>query len=167
MRVKIFRAAGVAVAAAALTGAVLSAEEPRRPRRAGLDALQAEIGLSEEQVAGIQRIRIEERKDAIRRNAHMRVARMELEQLLDATTPDESAIAAKVKAISGLQAEALKARTESRLAIRRLVTPEQYQKMKQTRRHADRARRARPARRHWAPQGRQSGGVELQPDDPA
>jgi hypothetical protein len=36
-----------------------------------------------------------------------------------------------VKAVSDLQASSLKARTDQRLAMRRLLTPEQQEKMKQ------------------------------------
>jgi Spy/CpxP family protein refolding chaperone len=51
-----------------------------------------------------------------------------------------------VKAIGELQSAAFKERTETRLAVRRLVTAEQYQRMQQTKRGAMRARRARPGR---------------------
>ncbi len=47
---------------------------------------------------------------------------MELEELLGAATLDEAKIAARVKAIGELQSAAFKERTESRLAVRRLVT---------------------------------------------
>lgn len=144
MRVKVFAAIA---AAAALAGALVWAQEPRRERRANLAAMQVEIGLSDQQAAEIRRIHSEERKAAIRRNAEMRIARVELDELMGAATLDEAAIAARVKTLGELQAASLKARTESRLAIRRLVTAEQYQKMQQERHRAVRARRARPMRR--------------------
>ena len=144
MRFKVFAAIA---AVAALGGALVWAQEPRRERRANLAAIQADIGLSDQQVAEIRRIHLQERKAAIRRNADLRIARMELDELMSAATLDEAAIAARVKTLGELQAASLKARTESRLAIRRLVTAEQYQKMQQERHRAVRARRARPMRR--------------------
>jgi Spy/CpxP family protein refolding chaperone len=176
MRMKMFGAMGaigaVATVAtlAALTVADLTAQEPRRARRAGLEALQSEIGLNDQQVAEIRRIHSEARKAAIRRHADLRIARMELHELLAAATVDEAKIAARVKAISDLQAVAFKERTETQLAVRRLVTAEQYQKMQQAKRGAVRARRARPMRRPMAPEGEPGGperGEDLAEVDPS
>lgn len=150
MRVKMFGAIGAVAALATLaafTAADLRAQEPRRARRAGLEALQSDIGLTDQQVAEIRRIHTESRKAAIRRNADLRIARMELEELMRAATVDEAKVAAHVKTVGELQAAAFKERTESRLAVRRLVTAEQYQKMQQERHGTMRGRRARPERR--------------------
>lgn len=154
MRVKVL---AVVAAAAALSGAVLLAQEPRAERRPNVAALQAEIGLSDEQVAGIRKIHLEERKAAIRRNADMRIARLELQELMGAAKVDEAAVAARVKALGELQAANLKARTDSQLAIRRLVTPEQYQKMQQLRQQHMRERGVRPARERMHRGGRPAG----------
>jgi Spy/CpxP family protein refolding chaperone len=148
MRVKVFAAVA---ALAAMGSAAVLAQEPRRARRADRAALLAEIGLSDEQVAQIRKIHQQERKAAIRRNADMRIARLELEELMSAPTLDEAAIAARVKALGELQAAAFKARSDSRLAVRRLVTAEQYQKLQQHRHRASRARRERPGRRPVGP----------------
>jgi len=156
MRVKMFGAIGaVATVAvlAVLTASDLKAQEPRRARRAGLESLQSQIGLNDQQLAEIRRIHTEARKAAIRRHADLRIARMELHELLSAATVDEAKVAARVKAISDLQAAAFKERTESQLAVRRLVTAEQYQKMQQVKHGAMRARRSRPMRRTMAPEG--------------
>lgn len=174
MRVKMFGAIGaVAMVAAlgALTAADLKAQqEPRRERRAGHAALQSDIGLTDEQVAEIRRIHTEARKAGIRRHADLRIARIELHELLGAATVDEARIAARAKTISDLQAAAFKERTESQLAVRRLVTAEQFQKMQQVRRGAVRARRARPMHRSLAPEGPPGGpdaGEDLAEVDPS
>jgi Spy/CpxP family protein refolding chaperone len=167
MRVKVYAALA---AATALGSAVLAAQEPRRARRPDRAAIQAEVGLSDEQVAQIRKIHLQERKAAIRRNAELRVARLELQELMDAATLDEAAIAARVKTLGELSASAFKARSESRLAIRRLVTAEQYQKMQQHRRQAVRVRRARPPRPPLAPEGgapQPGDGEDLEESDPA
>ncbi len=163
MRARMFGAIGAigavatVAALAALTTADLKAQEPRRSRRASLEALQGEIGLNDQQVAEIRRIHSEARKASIRRHADLQIARLELHELLAAATVDETRIAARVKAISDLQAAAFKERTETQLAIRRLVTAEQYQKLQQAKRGAVRARRARPMRRPMAPEGAPGG----------
>lgn len=172
MRVKMFGAIATGAALAALTAvtaADLGAQEPRHARRAGLEALKSDIGLTDEQVAEIRRIHTEGRKASIRRNADLRIARMELEELMGAATVDEAKIAARVKAISELQAAAFKERTDSRLAVRRLVTAEQYQKMQQAKRSM-RPNRARPARRSMGEgrgPGGPGGGEDLEEVDPS
>jgi Spy/CpxP family protein refolding chaperone len=172
MRLKVFAAVA---AMAALGVAVAWAQEPRRERRGGgIARLQADIGLTDQQVAQIQKIVGQERKAAIRRGADMRIARMELQELMSAPTLDEAAISAKVKALGDLQAAAFKARTETRLQVRRLVTAEQFQKMQEHRRAMGARRMQRgPGRMgpgRMAPGGPPDGpggGEELPAVDPS
>ncbi len=91
--------------------------------------LERQLGLSDEQSAKLQSLRQEERKQSIRRRAEMQVARMELDEALGAATIDEKAVNAKVETLTQLQAAALKARVDHRLAVARLLTPEQRAKM--------------------------------------
>jgi Spy/CpxP family protein refolding chaperone len=89
--------------------------------------------LNETQYAQLRKVRVEERKAAIRRRADLQIARLELKELLDAATPDEKVVAAKVKELNELQAAALKARVDARLALGKILTPEQREKLKQMR----------------------------------
>jgi Spy/CpxP family protein refolding chaperone len=102
--------------------------------------MRAQLGLSDEQEAQLRKLHEDGRKAAIRRRADTAIARMELEEALGAATVDEKAVAVKLKAVTELQAAAAKARVDQRLAVRKLLTPEQYAKMKQLRqeRRADR-----------------------------
>jgi Spy/CpxP family protein refolding chaperone len=153
------RSGHIAAAAAlvAIGGVMSPAEEPRQAKRERIEAARAEIGLTDEQVTEIRRIRSEARKAAVRRHAELRVARMELRELMSAAALDEDKIAARVQAISELQTAALKQRTESQLAVRRLVTPEQFEKLQRLERRAWRGRRVRPGR-HAAPERAPGGG---------
>ena len=89
---------------------MLAAAAQERPRRAGRDGrpdlatLQAELGLTAEQAAQLQKAWADGRKQAIRQRADLAIARIELEELMGAPVVDEKAIDAKVAAISGLQA---------------------------------------------------------------
>jgi Spy/CpxP family protein refolding chaperone len=147
--VSILAVAGIVVAAAAQ-------ERPRRPGRPDAPALEKELGLSADQAAQLKSLRAEGRKQAIRQRADVAIARLELEELMDAPTVDEKAVAAKVKAISDLQAAALQARTSQRLAMRRLLTPEQQAKMKQL--APRRGRALRPGRAGRAGRGMAAPG---------
>jgi Spy/CpxP family protein refolding chaperone len=126
------------------TAAVATAQErPFRQGRSDVVALEKELGLSTDQVTQIKKLRAEARKQAIRQRADLAVARLELRELMDASTVDEKAVTAKVKTISDLQGAALLARTNERLAMRRILTPEQQEKLKQL---GPRARQGRTAR---------------------
>ena len=121
---------GTGVALAAFPGG--EEDGPGRRRPGGRD-IKAELGLNEAQYSQLRKARLEERKAAIRRRADLHVARLELDELLDASTPDEKAVAAKVKELNDLQAAALKARVDARLALGRMLTPEQREKLKHLR----------------------------------
>ena len=153
MRVRLLALVGVL----AVAGTVVAAAAQERPRRQGRPdavALEKELGLSADQAAQLKKLRAEGRKQTIRHRADMAIARLELQELMDAATVDEKAISAKVKAISDLQAAALQARTNQRLAMRRLLTPEQQEKMKQRAPRGGRALRAGRA-------GRRGPGMAL------
>ena len=145
MRVGLLMAMGVLAVAG--TVVVAAAQEgPRRQGRPDRATLEKELGLTADQAAQLKKLRVEGRKQAIRHRADLAIARLELSELMDAPTVDEKAVAAKVKAVSDLQAAALKARTDERLAMRRLLTPEQQEKMKQLGQGGRRDRGPRPAR---------------------
>jgi len=148
MRMKVLAGLGILV----MGGTVLVATAQERPRRAGregradLATLQKELGLTAEQAAQMQKAGADGRKQAIRQRADLAIARLELEELMAAPVVDQKAIDAKVAAISGLEAAGLKARTDQRLALRKMLTPEQQEKMKQLMRENRGPRGARPAR---------------------
>src|SRR5262245_5682304 len=78
-------------------------------RRTGRADFEREAGITDAQRAQLRKIHEDDAKLGIRRRADMQIARMELNELLDAPTVDEKAVAVKVKALSDLQAAALKA----------------------------------------------------------
>jgi Spy/CpxP family protein refolding chaperone len=99
--------------------------------RRGFDVarMQAELGLSDDQVAQLQKMKSDGRSQAIRRRADLRIAEGELQDLLRAPAVDERAISAKVKQVTDLQAAGTRARVDQRLALRHVLTPEQLTKM--------------------------------------
>jgi Spy/CpxP family protein refolding chaperone len=137
-------------------------------------AIQAELSLSNEQAAQLKKLRDDGRKQAIRQRADLAIARIELEEAMDAPSVDEKLVGARVKAVSDLEASSLQARTSQRLAMRRLLTPEQQEKMKQLMRQG-RMERAGARREHrqgrpgWpgqrpGPGGPWSDAIEEQPE---
>lgn len=154
MKLHILAAVGALTAASVVFAAAERPSGPGRgPGHPDVARLQQELGLSTEQADQLRKIWTDERKQAIRRRADIAVARIELEEALDARTLDEKAVAAKEKALADLQVSALEARTSHRLALRRLLSPEQQEKMRQLmrRRFADRGQRGGRAWRGQRP----------------
>ena len=156
MRVQLLAVTGALVVAGAV--AVVGAQErgpaPRAERMGRPDpaAIQAELGLSADQAAQLKKLRVDGRKQAIRQHADLAIARIELQEAMDAPSVDDKIVAARVEAVSDLQAASLKARTDQRLAMRRLLTPEQQEKMKQLMREGRMERAgARQGRRQGRP----------------
>ncbi len=135
------------VSALTLVGASVMAappsDRPMAPR--GRDAVRQALGLTDEQAAQMRRLRDDERKEAIRRRADLAIARLELREALGAPTVDEKLVAAKVKTVSDLEAAAVRAKVDRQLALRKILTPEQFQKMHQflSKQHRGRAAKAR------------------------
>ena len=159
MRVQRLAVAGVLVVAGAVgSWRRRKGAAERRQGRPDPAAIQAELGLSADQAAQLKKLRDDGRKQAIRQRADLAIARIELEEAMDAPSVDDKLVAARVKAVSDLQASSLKARTDQRLAMRRLLTPEQQEKMKQLMRQGrmeragarQRRRPGRPGRRGCA-----------------
>jgi len=154
MRVQRLAVAGVLMVAGAV--GIVAAQEMGPGRRQGRPdpaAIQAELGLTAEQATQLKKLWVDGRKQAIRQHADLAIARIELEELMDAPSVDEKAVAARVKATSDLQASSLKARTDQRLAMRRLLTPEQQEKMKQLMRQGRMERAGAPGVARDAPAG--------------
>lgn len=157
MRRKTLAAVAVLGAVTVGAGSVL-AQQASRPSRVDREALQAEIGLTDEQAASIRKLRLQERKAEVSLRADMQIARMELDELLGAATLDEAAIAAHTKTLASLQSAAAKARVDNQVAVRRLVSPEQYQKMQQMRMRFRTERAGRS--RGWRHSGYRGGPPE-------
>jgi Spy/CpxP family protein refolding chaperone len=137
MKKQILLALGVAVStglAFAATQDPGSAGRPPRPRRP-MDptTLRQELGLSEQQVGELQKLRLDARKSAIRRHADTRLARLNLREALQSTSVDEKAVGARTRELSELQAANVRARVDARLALRKILSAEQQQKLKELR----------------------------------
>ena len=140
----------ISLGAAAI--AVAQAPEPPQMRhraRGGMTGqmMKERLGLTEAQVSQLEKLRTDERRAAIQRRADTQLARLELEQLMKAETVDEKAVAARVKQLTDLHGAALKAKVDGRLALKKLLTPEQQEKLRQMRAERPRTLRGeRPAR---------------------
>lgn len=140
----------------AISGAVWAQHHPQHLRQA--------LSLTDAQVERLRSLRMEQRKEGVRRHAELRVKRMELKELLTAKDVDEKAIDVKVKEVSDLQAASLRARVASRLAFRKVLTPEQQQKFRELREQGE-SRGFERGRGH-GPRGGEAQGGEPHDGEP-
>jgi len=124
----------------------------------GMQRVKEALNLSAEQTAQLRKVFVEQRKAAIRRQADLKIARIELRELLTAPTVDERAIATKVKELSDLQAAAVKTRVDRMLAIRKVLSADQLEKLKQLRMQHRGWGRRHPGERPGPGGGRSEGG---------
>ncbi|MCL4820577.1 MAG: periplasmic heavy metal sensor [Vicinamibacteria bacterium] len=121
--------AGLASMALA-SGLLAQGPGPRPAPRGDLESqLKERIGLADEQVEQVRKLRVEHQKAEVQRQAALQVARMELNELFRAPMVDEKAIAAKLKVVGDLEFAVLKARVDQRLALRKVVSPEQAEQI--------------------------------------
>ena len=89
-----------------------------------------ELGLSTAQIEGLERLRTEFQRGAIRRDADLRVAEMDLAALLRTDTVDLAAAEAKVREIERLRAETRLARIRAIEEGKMQLTVEQRAKLR-------------------------------------
>jgi len=89
-----------------------------------------ELGLSAAQIESLERLRAEFQRDAIRRDADLRVAEMDLAALLRTDTVDLAAAEAKVREIERLRAETRLARIRAIEEGKMQLTVEQRAKLR-------------------------------------
>jgi len=131
------------------------------------------LGLTDQQKAQIEKLRADQQRAAIKRRADQKLAKFELGELLKAQTVDEKAVALRIKELTDLHGAAIKAHVDHLLAMKKILTPEQQEKMKQM--HANRPGMGRGAgmgrrmMRGPRPGGPGPGGPvgeDLEDDDP-
>ena len=121
------------------------------------------IGLSDAQVQKIEQIFQDSRMKLVDIHANLQKEEIKLEPLLEADNPDESAVLGAIDRITAARANLEKANAQMAFAIRRVLTPEQWKKL----------RGLRSERRHFpAPMGGpgarfQHDGGRSEPSAPA
>ena len=90
----------------------------------------SDLGLDEKQKETIKDLRTAARKDAIRKVADIKVARIELREILDKDPVDMGAVEAKLKQMESLKTDLHMSHIKTIEGIKATLTPEQRQKFK-------------------------------------
>lgn len=140
-----------------LTAWAGSPEDPRERL-----SLEERLELSREQAEEWHALRAEQEKAAVQRFADRRKLHIELRELLTSPTLNEGAVRAKARQLAELQAATTQQEIEARLALRKLLTPEQAERLRELK--LDRGPRHEPRR----PRGRRAphGAGDEGPDEP-
>jgi Spy/CpxP family protein refolding chaperone len=122
-------ALAVAVVATALPAA---AAEPGQHAHRGLAKLQERLGLSDEQVTGLQTIHANQAEARRELRGQLREARRAVRELALAGG-DETALREKMTELAGLQARAVELHVERLQEVAAILTPEQREKLAELR----------------------------------
>ncbi len=158
----------------AASSALVLAQGPGRRGMVPWDGpgMRERLGLTDEQAEQLRSERLEAAKERVKIGSQMRVARLELRELMSSPAPDEKAVMAKARQIGDLHTRLLEARVTHSLALKKILTPEQQRKLREMR-AAERAHGPRggpaPHRLHpgrgpcaWATE---EAGPEEEPQD--
>jgi Spy/CpxP family protein refolding chaperone len=104
------------------------------------------LALADDQIERLEAQHYESAKAMTALRSEIQIHELDLEKLLDSTEPDEEAARAMAREIGALRAELYQKRVADRLELKRILTPEQEQKLREIRVRATRARRDRSER---------------------
>ncbi len=119
--------------------------------------LPPDLDLSAEQVQKVEKVRLKAQRKAIKLRADLKLARLDLRELLQSDHPNKTAIYKKLDQIGALRTKLEKTHIDARLEICNLLTPEQRAKLQeierglQKRHHRLEGRRLPPPPPCWPP----------------
>lgn len=130
----------VIVMALALAAGTVGAQPANQPMKHGNQrqmpdhvAMMQKLNLTEDQQAQIRKMHVDFQKKQIQNQAKIRLARLDLAQLVQADKPDRSAIEKAVRDISSFETDTKLARVDEMLSIRNVLTPDQLKIWKEQR----------------------------------
>jgi Spy/CpxP family protein refolding chaperone len=96
------------------------------------------LGLDDAQVQKIEQIFQDSRLKLVDLHANLQKDEIKLEPMIEADNPDENAVMGAIDRIAADRAELVKANAKMAFAIRRVLTPEQWKKLRTMWRQRDR-----------------------------
>ena len=127
------------VTAASAGYARTAGQEQQQPEaqqmRPGGDPIR-ELNLSPEQREKIRAIREQQKEERFTINQRRREADLALERALDSDNPDEAIVEQRLRDVAAAQAAQMRMRVLSEVRIRRVLTPEQKDKLRNFRQNA-------------------------------
>lgn len=98
---------------------------------------KAKLNLTSEQINEIVNQQTEFKKQRIRNRADQEIARIDFKRLLSAETLDEAKLQSTAKEISDIISKQISATMNAKIALTKMLTPEQRKKMSESHSHRD------------------------------
>ena len=95
------------------------------------EMLREHLGLNDEQVQKMRQLRTDYEKESIRKHADLRVAQLELGELMQQKSIDIGQVEKKVRQIETVRGDLMLFRVRSLVKTKDFLTPEQFDKFKQ------------------------------------
>jgi Spy/CpxP family protein refolding chaperone len=99
------------------------------PPPAVMKKIMKDIGLNDGQIKQIEELHFKAEREKLDIRYELEKARLELQQLMIVAQPDQNAVFSQLDKIGTIQTKLKKNRVGLMLQIRKLMTPEQWQKM--------------------------------------
>lgn len=96
-----------------------------------------ELGLNDDQVTQLKKLKSSSKKARIKKVADIQILEIELKELLDNKSIDKKAVDEKIDAIGNLRTQIIKSCINTKLTARELLTNEQLQKLENTKKSCD------------------------------
>ncbi len=96
-----------------------------------IDMLKDQLKLNDDQMAKLKKIRSDYQKEMIKRHANMKVAEMELWEILDTKNLDMAKAEKKVKELEGMRSDLMMYRIKALQDTQKFLTPEQYEQFRE------------------------------------
>lgn len=122
-----------------------------------------ELGLSDAQKTQIHQTLLDTRKKNIDVEAKLKLAGIELHELMRAEAPDQAKINVKISEVSKLRETLMRNGIETKLAVHKILTPEQRKKLQES--QASRLGRGRHGARFFGGAGMMHRGGGFGPHD--
>jgi Spy/CpxP family protein refolding chaperone len=97
------------------------------------DLLEGPLALTSQQRSRLEDIRDRQLREDIRSEAEIRIARLDLERMIEGDAPDRAGIGAQIDRIAQMEAKLHKDRVGARLDARAVLTAEQLKKLRSLR----------------------------------
>jgi Spy/CpxP family protein refolding chaperone len=95
----------------------------------GMMVMSKKLGLDEKQTAEFKAIHLKMKKERIQKKAEIKIADLELKELLDADPVDMNSVEAKVRKIESLRSELKMSHIKTHETVKAMLTPEQKEKL--------------------------------------
>jgi len=114
-----------------ILGLALTANAQRKKTKPEEPKKRAELNLSDEQKQKLAAIHRQAAKERIRLHADQQIARLELQEMLQADQPNQATLNSKIEQLAELNRQMTKNRLDNMLAARSVLTKEQRMTMRQ------------------------------------